>query len=122
MPKATVTMKSGATVMIEGTQAELAALISQIEGGGAPVPTPTAVRASTPKKLEGSRTTPTGLIAELIGGGFFGRPKTISEVRSKLEEMGHFYPVTSLSPALLRFVKKRELRRIKTDKQWTYVR
>lgn len=120
MPKATVTMKSGATVMIEGTQAELAALISLIEGGGEPAPIAAPARKSA--KLEGARSTPTGLIAELIGGGFFGRPKTIAEVRGKLEEMGHFYPVTSLSPVLLRFVKKRELRRIKTDKQWAYVR
>jgi hypothetical protein len=111
-------MKSGATVMIEGTQAELAALVSLIEGDGESAPA--AVRASKP--TEGLRSTPTGLIAELIGSGFFSRPRTISEVRTKLEEMGHFYPVTNLSPVLLRFVKKRELRRIKTDKQWTYVR
>lgn len=120
MPKATVTMKSGATVMIEGSQSELAALVSLIEGGGEP--TPAVVRGNKPTKPEGLRSTPTGLLAELIGSGFFSRPRAISEVRVKLEEMGNFYPVTTLSPVLLRFVKKRELRRIKTDKQWTYVR
>lgn len=120
MPKATVTMKSGATVMIEGTQSELAALIALIEGGGEPARA--AAPAGKPAKLENTRPTPTGLITELAGSGFFSRPKTISEVRTKLEEMGHFYPVTNLSPVLLRFVQKRDLRRIKTDKQWTYVR
>jgi hypothetical protein len=39
-----------------------------------------------------------------------------------LEEQGQFYPVTSLSPTVLRLVRKRELRRIKDKKRWLYVR
>ena len=34
-------------------------------------------------------------------------------MKAALEEMGHHYPVTTLSPTLLRQVRKRNLRRLK---------
>ena len=44
------------------------------------------------------------------------------EIKTAMEEMGHYYPVTSLSPTLLRFVRRKELRRIKDKKVWLYTR
>ena len=67
------------------------------------------------------RSTPSGVIGELIESGFFKKPKELSAIKDALEERGHFYPVTTLSPTVLRLVKKKELRRIKEDKRWKYV-
>ncbi len=61
------------------------------------------------------------LIADLIDGGFFKKPKELSAIKLALEEQGHYYPATSLSPNLLRLVRKRDLRRIKDKKRWQYV-
>jgi predicted transcriptional regulator len=58
---------------------------------------------------------------ELVEGGFFKRPKGLRAIKDALEDQGHFYPVTTLSPTLLRLVKKKELRRIKEGKRWSYV-
>ncbi len=118
MPKAVIAMKSGSTVTVEGSQEEVAALVSRLEGGHQPL-APPAKRPSGARRE--TKPTLTGLIAELIAEGFFSKPKELNAVRVALEERGHFYPVTTLSPIMLRFVKKRELRRIKEKKRWAYV-
>jgi hypothetical protein len=61
------------------------------------------------------------LIAELIDGGFFKKPKELSAIRNALQEHGHHYPLTTLSPVMLRLVRRRELRRLKDKKRWVYV-
>lgn len=117
MPKATIMTRSGAAVTVEGTEDEVARLVSVIEGEGHEVPDrqPAARRAGKVKP------TPKALISELIGGGFFAKPKGLGEVKAALEQRGHYYPVTSLSPLMLRLVRQRELRRIKDKHRWTYV-
>jgi hypothetical protein len=122
MAKAHYTTKSGAVVTIEGTPQEVAELVAQLEGttprkaeNGAPA------RKGAAKGKALSKPTPVTLISELIDGGFFKKPKGLGEIKSALEESGHFYPVTSLSPTVLRFVRKRQLRRIKENKRWLYV-
>jgi hypothetical protein len=60
------------------------------------------------------------LITNLIDGGFFKKPKDLAAVKGALEELGHHYPVTTLSGAMLRQVRKRNLRRLKQDKRWLY--
>ena len=120
MPKAVITTQTGATVAIEGTQTEVAALLGLFEQGEQrrlPAPEPRATRS--PLK---SKPTPMVLLAELIGSDFFSTPKELGLVRQALEEQGHFYPVTTLSPLMLRLVRRKELRRIKDGKRWTYVR
>jgi hypothetical protein len=62
-----------------------------------------------------------GLLSELIAEGFFGQPRELGVVRLALKEKGHFYPVTTLSPLMLRLVRRKELRRIKEKNRWTYV-
>jgi len=116
MPKAIVTTKGGATVTVEGTQGEVAELLRLLDG---------AERTKEPSRAARSRPnpkpTPTGLISDLIAGGFFREPKELGAVKTALEEQGHFYPVTTLSPLMLRLVRKRELRRIRERKRWLYV-
>ncbi|MBI3528302.1 MAG: hypothetical protein HY067_10060 [Betaproteobacteria bacterium] len=117
MAKARVTTKGGATITVEGTPDEVATLVARLESGSQP-----ARKRATPSGRKSKlRTTPTGLIVDLIDGGFFKKPKELSAIRLALEEQGHYYPVTTLSPILLRFIRKRELRRIKDQKRWLYV-
>ena len=119
MPTASITLPSGAKVVIEGTQIEVAELIGKFHEGsqsGAQVNEKSSMR--TAKKPTG----PMRLIAGLIDAGFFNRPQDLSAVRMALEAEGHFYPTTSLSPLMLRLVRAKQLRRIKAHKRWTYVR
>jgi len=58
---------------------------------------------------------PQAYVEEVIGEGFFAKPKTISEVRVELGNRGHHIPRTSLSGPLQMLCKKKALRRNKTD-------
>lgn len=118
MPKVYINRKDGTKLIIEGTPEEVAALVARFEGG-----TPTRSKSedvSRPRKTK-SKAGPVNLISELIDGGFFKKPKELSAIKLALEEQGRFFPVTTLSPALLRLVRKRELRRIKDKNRWLYV-
>jgi hypothetical protein len=119
MPKAVINTKGGATVTLEGSQEEVAALLARFQGGNEAESATTRRRTSSGTK---SRPTLTGFIAELVAGGFFSKPKLLGDVKLALEEQGHFYPATTLSPIMLRFVRRKELRRIKGKKGWMYVR
>ena len=118
MAKAHITTKNGTKVTIEGTADEVAALVARFKGG-ASTPLKRGVRSSA--RSAAAKAGPISLIAELIDGGFFKKPKELSAIKQALEEQGHFYPVTSLSPVLLRLVRRRNLRRIKDKKRWQYV-
>lgn len=117
MAKAHVTTTQGAKVTVEGTPEEVAFLVARLEGGS-----PSShQKTRLPARKRSPRHTPTGLISDLIDGGFFKKPKELSAIKLALEEQGHYYPITSLSPTLLRLVRKRQLRRIKEQKRWLYV-
>jgi len=60
-------------------------------------------------------------MTELIDEGFFKKPKELGAIKTALEERGHYYPATSLSPALIRLVRAKTMRRIKEKKHWVYV-
>ncbi len=117
MAKAQLTTRGGAIITIEGTPDEVAALVARLEARDRPV----GKKTGAPGPKSTLRATPTSLIVDLIDGGFFKKPKELSAIRLVLEEQGHFYPVTTLSPVLLRLIRKRQLRRIKDQKRWLYV-
>ena len=62
------------------------------------------------------------LINSLIESGFFNEPRDLRAVQVGLAEKGHQYPLTSLSSAMLRQVRRRTLRRVKDQKVWTYLK
>lgn len=76
------------------------------------------VITSTPeKKLNGL----TGQVYDLTKEGFFDQPKTISDIHQKLRAEGIIKPVTSLMRPLLYLVKKKFLKREKSEKgQYRY--
>jgi hypothetical protein len=117
MAKAHLTTKTGATVVVEGTQEEVASLIAQLDVGKAK----RSSRAPARQTRNATKSGPVNLILELIDGGFFRKPKELGLIKLALEEQGHFYPATTLSPILLRLVRRKELRRVKDKKRWLYV-
>jgi len=119
MPTASIILPGGAKVVIDGTQAEVAGLIAKFQAG--PPSEQTGSKKSS-EKAAAKRMGPLGLLVDLTDAGFFKTPQELGAVRVALEERGHFYPTTSLSPLLLRLVRSKQLRRIKTNKRWTYVR
>ena len=130
MAKADVILSSGAKVTVEGTTEEVAALVQLIEGESSRSPrrrrgrTSQTVPSSSRDRRPSTRTKnkgPVDYIRALIDEDFFKTKQGIGEVKNKLEEQAHIYPVTTLSPALFRLVKAKELRRVKENKQWQYV-
>jgi hypothetical protein len=85
---------------------------------------PTKKRQATNKlkAKSSSRGGPKAYIDELIGEGFFKKPKTISQVKAELENRGHHIPLTSLSGPLQRLCQGRALRRqkLKEGNKQTY--
>ena len=126
MAKANLVLSDGTKVMIDGSPDEVAALLERL---GASVPGKTPNRRTRGRRRTGAtrqlakakRMGPTEYIRQLRTENFFRTKRTIAEVRDKLEEGAHIYPVTALSAPLYRLVRKRELRRIKEGGTWKYV-
>lgn len=76
------------------------------------------------RKEKSRHTTKMDVFMGLIKGGFFKDSKNLGDVQKALEEKGYHYPVTSLSPTLLRLVRRGLLGRtkqIKDEKEtWVY--
>jgi hypothetical protein len=118
MPKAVYSAPSGATVTVEGTQDEVVSVLRLLETTAKPLTDP----PRDAPVLKHGRTTPMGLLGQMMSRGFFGQPRELGAVKVALEEEGQFYPTTTLSPLMLRLVRRRELRRIKEKGRWLYVR
>lgn len=124
MVKADLVLPDGTKVVIEGLAEEVAGVLAKFSSPG------DAGRRSEQRKTpvavnKGDRTRgggPISLIRDLANEDFFKTKRTIGDVQTKLEERGHIYAVTSLSPALLRLTQNRTIRRIKEGKGWLYVK
>ncbi len=120
MAKAHITTPQGIQVKIEGTPAEITAVLRDLESKG----TASVLSGSRRdrKKSRPGRVLLVDLLSSMIDGGFFKKPKDLASIKSSLAEMGHHYPVTTLSPVMLRLVRRRALRRVRGDqKRWVYV-
>lgn len=120
MAKAQITLPGGVVVNVTGTPDEITAVVSKLQTGDTGHRRTTEPSTQREPKRKNARVGLSDLIANLIDGGFFKKPKDLAAVKGALEEMGHHYPVTTLSPQMLREVRKRNLRRIKQDGHWTY--
>src|SRR5438105_12812226 len=107
MAKATITTPEGITISIEGTPKEISSVGEDLKEKAAQ-----AAPARRRPRAKPGRVLLVDLIASLRDGGFFKRPRDLASVKSSLAEMGHHYPVTTLSPAMLRLVRRRNLRRV----------
>lgn len=117
MAKAKITTADGMTIAIDGAPKEIAALVKDLRAKSAETElTRRRVRAKSAPVLLGD------LIASLRDGGFFKQLRDLASVKARLAEMGHHYPVTTLSPIMLRQVRRRNLRRIREKGRWMYTR
>ena len=122
MARATISTKSGAVVTIEGNPAEVAALVERLEGTAA-----APGRRGAPEKDAGSdarevASGPTALVLRLRDGGFFDKPRTLSDIGRALQEMGYLYPATTLSGVALNLLKRGRLHRKRDAGKWVYGR
>jgi hypothetical protein len=125
VPKANLTLPDGTTVTIDGTAEEVAALLARFSGPpggrrahkGATKPKPRAASARGKTARKG----PQVLIHDLASANWFKSKRTIGDVKKKLEEDGHIYPLYSLSTPLLRLTRSKVLRRIRDKQGWVYV-
>src|SRR4051812_37974535 len=117
MAKAQITLPGGVVVNVSGTPEEISAVVGRLQGDGS-TRRPAESTEKRPTKHKVVKAGLPDLIANLIDGGFFKKPKDLAAVKLALEEMGHHYPVTTLSPTMLREVRKRNLRRIKQAGHW----
>jgi hypothetical protein len=116
MAKAKISTKSGVVMHVDGTPAEIAAVLKDLKRQ--------EEEQVAPKRKGGKtgRVQLVDLIGSLIDGGFFRKPQDLAAVKTALEELGHHYPLTTLSGAMLRQVRKRNLRRLRKDNRWMYTR
>jgi hypothetical protein len=120
MAEAKISLPDGIVVSVSGTPEEITAVVSRLQSSASAPKTAVPAAGRTRSKASAGRTQLTDLMQQLVESGFFKQPKDLGAVRAGLEEMGHHYPVTTLSPALLRQVRKRNLRRLKQDSRWMY--
>ena len=115
MAKAQIESPDGVSVRLEGTPAEIAAVLKQVK---AKAKAEATGKAKTRGRV-GKVTIPT-LVEELKNEGFFKKIKGLGDIKRRLGELGHHYPITTLSGAMQGEAKKRRLRRFKQDGKYVY--
>jgi len=115
MPKAVISMPTGAKIIVEGTPNEIQTIINLI--GIRNIENKSEKKQDSKKKSSGIM----DYVLDLRDEGFFKKARSLKEIRNALAAAGHIIPRTTLSPAMLRLVKNRELRRLKEEKNWKYV-
>ena len=121
MAKATIKSTTGAVITIEGSQEEVAKIISNYEKTSVVGQAKQAIaRTKTANREVKKRQGAADLLIGMRESGFFNKPKSLGEVSEALEEKGYLYPTTTLSGVVLGLVKRRELRRKKLEGRWTY--
>ncbi|MFA6255029.1 MAG: hypothetical protein WC675_03280 [Patescibacteria group bacterium] len=117
MAKAHITTENGVKITIEGTPEEVSTLMKKMKTGRSKQNYFSAAKRISKNR---AKATPMNLIDGLIDGGFFKKPQELSAIKIALQEQGHNYPVNRLSPALIRLVRKGQLKRKKDKKLWLY--
>ncbi len=120
MAKAQITTPSGMSVQVEGTPTEIRAVVEDLESRQPKAPR--TRKSSSEAKTRVNRVTLAGVLQSLRDDGFFDEPRDLGSIKAELDANGHFWPVTTLSGAVLAEVRKKNLRRLKQNARWSYVR
>lgn len=125
MPRAEITLPTGAKVVVEGSLEEIDALIKLYSADGGR----TSERSTSRSSSSGTRSPratravgPVSLIRELREEGFFNRKQPLAAIVSRLGEQGHHYAPAAVAKALLRLARGKELGRLREQGVWVYVR
>jgi superfamily II DNA/RNA helicase len=113
--KAHVKTPEGIEIQLDGTSDELAAVLKDLKIKNQ---SPRSI-GSTPKTKKGKQGV-AALIDSLRQDGFFKKSRTLNDIRLKLKDLGHNYPLTSLSGSMSHEVRSRSLRRFKENKKYVY--
>lgn len=117
MANAKISMPGGVSVDLDGTPEEITTVLENLRRSNETVATTGRRTAPVPKgKGEISR-----LIESLKAEEFFRSPRGLSEIQKKFAEIGHHYPLTTLSGAMISQSRHRNLRRFKQDGKYVYV-
>jgi len=116
MAKAHIETPDGVSVKLEGTPEEISTVLKEIK---AKVEDTTAKKAKATGKRAGKTTFPS-LAENLRKEGFFKKPRSLGEIRSRLKDLGHNYPLTGLSGPMRSEVKNQRLRRFKEKGKYVY--
>ena len=119
MADAKITTSDGITVEVHGTPEEVATVVERLRSG------PKIESKGQPRRSQHTKEQGSGGIPDLVQilkeEAFFKNPKGLGEIRKKLADMGHHYPLTTLSGAMQTQAKKRNLRRFRQDGKYVYV-
>ncbi len=113
MAFAKISLPGGISVEVDGTPDEVAAVLENLKGkhtGSPSSPSPSKSRGEIPS-----------LVDMLKAEQFFKTPRGLADIQKKLAELGHHYPVTTLSGAMQAQCRGRNLRRFKQAGKYVYV-
>jgi hypothetical protein len=118
MANAKISIPGGVSVDLEGTPEEVAAVLENLrKAQGSSIATAAGPAPAGPKgKGEIPR-----LIDSLKLEDYFRTPRGLSDIQRKLAEIGHHYPLTTLSGAMVSQSRSRSLRRFKQEGKYVYV-
>ena len=132
MAHANIQTRNGTKITIKGSPKEISLIIRAMQENSSSVNEETininrkkqSIKklASSINKKNKSSPTATDLILNLKEEGFFNKAKGLIDIKGALETQGHIYPMSTLSGVVLPLVRKRELRRMKENKRWAYVK
>lgn len=115
MAIARISLPGGINVEVDGTPAEVTAVLDGVKAKNSFQ----SQHKSVPSG-QGRGEIP-GLIEVLKAEQFFKTPRGLADIQKKLAELGHHYPVTTLSGAMQAQCKSRNLRRFKQNGKYVYV-
>jgi hypothetical protein len=120
MAHAKFTTEDGISIDFEGTPEELSAVVERLRENRGTETQSRRKPAPRTKAGRGKADLPQ-LIEDLRIEEFFRQPQGLGALRTKLGEMGHHYPLTTLSGAMQTEAKKRRLRRYRENGKYVYV-
>jgi|SRR4029077_10436473 hypothetical protein len=118
MANAKISIPGGVSVDLEGTADEVVAVLENLRKNFAFSGTAVPRSVGSPPKGKGEIPR---LIDSLKSDDYFRTPRGLSEIQKKLAEIGHHYPLTTLSGAMVSQSRSRSLRRFKQDGKYVYV-
>jgi hypothetical protein len=116
MALAKISMPGGISVEVDGTPEEVSSVLENLKSKHASA----SARSRAEKRKSGRGEIP-GIILALKSDEFFKSPQGLSDIQAKLGELGHHYPLTTLSGAMQTQCKNRNLRRFKQHGKYVYV-
>lgn len=122
MAEAKITTAEGIVVEVHGTPEEVSTVVERLRSGTGKAPGEHRKTKQSSKEHDISgKVMISDLVDVLREEEFFKTPRGLGEIRKKFADMGHHYPLTTLSGAMQHQARKRHLRRFKQDGKYVYV-